>query len=75
MSVTVATLVVDLWVVFYCTDILHLNAVIVGTLFAASKIVDAFTDFAAGFIVDRTNTKWGKGRPYEAFMLLLWVST
>ena len=75
VSVTVATLLVDSWIIFYCTDMLHLNAAIVGTIFAASKIIDGFTDFAAGYIVDRTNTKWGKGRPYEAFMLLLWVAT
>lgn len=75
VSVTVATLLVDMWIMFYCTDILNLSAAIVGTMFAASKVIDAFTDFAAGYIVDRTNTKWGKGRPYEAFMLLLWVAT
>ena len=41
----------------------------------ASKILDAVTDALVGFVIDRTNTKWGKGRPYEIFMLFLWLST
>lgn len=36
-----------------------------GTLLLASKIVDGFTDILAGWLVDNTHTKWGKGRPYE----------
>ena len=40
-----------------------------------SKMFDSVTDVLAGFIVDRTQTRWGKGRPYEIFMLFLWFST
>ena len=40
-----------------------------------SKMFDSVTDVLAGFIVDRTQTRWGKGRPYEIFMLFLWLST
>lgn len=60
---------------FYCTDVLQLAPALVGTLFMVSKIFDSFTDIVAGFIVDRTQTRWGKGRPYEIFMLFLWLST
>ena len=63
------------YVTFYCTDVLQLAPALVGTLFMVSKIFDSFTDIVAGFIVDRTQTRWGKGRPYEIFMLFLWLST
>lgn len=60
---------------FYCTDVLQMPAALVGTIFLFSKLFDAVTDVVAGFIIDRTKTKWGKGRPYEIFMIFLWLST
>lgn len=60
---------------FYCTDVLGMPAALVGTLFLFSKLFDAVTDVVAGFIIDRTKTKWGKGRPYEIFMVFLWLAT
>ena len=59
----------------YCTNILGLDPLVVGTLLAASKIIDAITDLFAGYLVDRTNTKWGKGRPYEIAVLGVWFFT
>lgn len=73
-SVALSTLVLG-FATFYSTEVLKLNPALVGTLFMASKIFDSFTDLVAGFIVDRTQTRWGKGRPYEIFMLFLWLST
>lgn len=49
----------------YCSDTLGINIGVVGTLLLVSKIVDGFTDLFAGWLVDNTHTKWGKGRPYE----------
>lgn len=74
VSVALSTLVLG-FVTVYCTDALYLNPLIVGTIFMVSKIVDAVTDMIVGVIIDRTNTRWGKGRPYEIFMLFLWLST
>lgn len=74
ISVALSTLVMG-FVTIYCTDTLHLNPLMVGTLFMVSRIVDAITDTVVGVIIDRTNTRWGKGRPYEIFMLFLWLST
>lgn len=74
VSVALSTLVL-MYVTVYCTDALGLEPVIVGAVFAASKILDAFTDLFAGFIIDRTNTRWGRGRPYEIFTLFLWLTT
>lgn len=73
-SVALSTLMLS-YATFYCTDVLQLAPALVGTLFMVSKIFDSFTDIVAGFIVDRTQTRWGKGRPYEIFMLFLWLST
>ncbi len=62
------------YIVFYCTDVLHLNPLIVGSLFAASKIIDGITDVLVGYIVDRTNTRWGRGRPFDICLLGAWFS-
>lgn len=59
----------------YCTNALGMDAALVGVILMATKIFDGFTDLIAGYIVDNTNTKWGKGRPYEICIIGLWVAT
>ncbi len=50
--------------VFY-TDVLGINAGLVGTMFLISRIVDAFTDTAMGRIADKSKaTKAGKFKPW-----------
>ena len=50
--------------VFY-TDVLGINAGLVGTMFLIARIVDAFTDTAMGRIADKTKaTKNGKFKPW-----------
>ena len=50
--------------VFY-TDVLGIDAALVGTMFLISRVVDAFTDTAMGRIADKTKaTKNGKFRPW-----------
>ena len=50
--------------VFY-TDVLGINAALVGTMFLISRIIDAFTDTAMGRICDKTKaTQNGKFRPW-----------
>lgn len=63
------------YIVFYCTDVLGLNAALVATLLMASKIFDGVTDILAGYLVDKTHTKLGKARPYEFAIIGLWVAT
>ncbi|MDE5696049.1 MAG: glycoside-pentoside-hexuronide (GPH):cation symporter [Lachnospiraceae bacterium] len=60
---------------YYCTDILMMPTLMVGTLLLVSKIFDGFTDLIVGFIIDKTNTKLGKARPYEIFIVLVWLFT
>jgi Na+/melibiose symporter-like transporter len=63
------------FITYYCTDLLGLNAGIVGTILLGSKVIDAATDLIAGYVIDKTRTRWGKARPYEVFIVLLWVFT
>lgn len=67
--------VLMLQVTYYCTDMLGLKPGLVGTMLMASKVLDAFTDLMAGYIVDKTNSRWGKGRPYDVAIALTWLCT
>lgn len=51
---------------FY-TDVVGLTATAVGTMFLFSRLFDAFIDPMMGAIADRTNTRWGKFRPWVLF--------
>ena len=54
---------------YFYTDIFGLPAAVVGTMFLITKIWDSINDPIMGLISDRTNTKWGKFRPF-----LLWLA-
>ncbi len=54
---------------FFYTDVYGLNVAAVGTLFLVARIIDAFDSPIIGVLIDRTNTKWGKSRPY-----FLWLA-
>lgn len=59
----------------YCTDTLKMNPALVGTLLVVSKLLDGVTDIIAGYLVDKTDTKWGRGRPYELCIIGVWFFT
>lgn len=63
------------YITFYCTDILGLNAGIMGVLLLVSKLIDGVTDMIVGFIIEKTHTRLGKARPYELFGILMWLFT
>lgn len=52
------------FVMIYLTNTVGLNAGIVGTLIAVSKLFDGFTDVFFGSLIDKTKTKMGKARPW-----------
>ena len=74
VSATVVTLLLT-YLMIYCTDTLKINAAVVSMILVGSKVLDGVTDMFAGFIVDRTKTRWGKARPYEIFIVLIWICT
>lgn len=63
------------YVTIYCTNTLKMPAALVGTLLLVSKLFDGVTDLLAGYLIDNTKTKLGKGRPYELSIILLWLCT
>lgn len=55
------------------TESYGMTAASVGFIFLFGRVFDGFTDFVAGFIIDRTHTKFGKARPYEIFYPIMWL--
>lgn len=74
ISMTIGVLLIG-YVSFYCTDVLGMNIGVISALLLASKVLDGFTDLFAGFIVDKTHTRFGKARPYEFFIVFQWIFT
>ena len=52
------------FVMIYLTDTAGLNAGVVGTLMMFSRIFDGVSDIIFGALLDRTNTRMGKARPW-----------
>ena len=59
----------------YCTDFLGMAPATVGMILLVSNVIDFVTDFIGAIIVDNTNTKWGRGRPYELSILGVTICT
>lgn len=54
---------------FFYANVFGLSLVTTGTLMLVTRIWDAVSDPMMGIIADRTQTRWGRYRPY-----LLWMS-
>ncbi len=63
------------YLMMYCTDVLGMSAALVGSLLMASKIFDGVTDLVAGWLVENTHSRLGKGRPYGLCLIGVWVCT
>jgi GPH family glycoside/pentoside/hexuronide:cation symporter len=55
---------------FY-TDVIGINVAVMGYILLSVRIFDAITDPAIGFVSDRTNTPFGRRRPFIAGGALL----
>jgi sugar (glycoside-pentoside-hexuronide) transporter len=55
---------ITLYLMFFYTDVMELNPISVGVMFLVTRIIDGVTDVLMGILIDNTNTKWGKSRPY-----------
>ncbi len=53
-----------LYLLFFYTDVFGIPAAAAGTLFLVARLFDGLSDPAMGMIADRTETRWGKFRPY-----------
>lgn len=56
---------------YYFQNVICLNALALGWIFAVARVWDAINDPMMGSIVDRTRTKWGKCKPYLLFCPIL----
>ncbi|MFC4025606.1 MFS transporter [Oceanobacillus longus] len=51
------------FVSYYATGVAGLTVVVVSTILTAMRVFDGFTDPIIGFVIDKTETKFGKFRP------------
>jgi GPH family glycoside/pentoside/hexuronide:cation symporter len=56
------------YLTYFYTDVFGIAALAAGTMLGLSRSMDAFFDPVMGMVADRTETRWGKFRPY-----LLWL--
>lgn len=56
------------YLTFFYTDVFGITALAAGTMLGLSRSMDAFFDPVMGMLADRTETRWGKFRPF-----LLWI--
>lgn len=67
---TVITCLIMNFLTFFYTDIFGLTPALVGTLFIALRVFDAISDPVMGVIADRTQSRWGRFRPWQLWAAL-----
>ncbi|TDO93943.1 Na+/melibiose symporter-like transporter [Halanaerobium saccharolyticum] len=63
-TATNTAFVLIMYYAFFTQNVLGLSAAIVGGIATAMRMFDGFTDPVIGFILDKTDTKFGKYRPF-----------
>jgi glycoside/pentoside/hexuronide:cation symporter, GPH family len=58
----------SMFLLFFYTDVVGIPAAAVGTMFLLTRVWDSANDPLMGMIADRTNSRWGKFRPYLFFV-------
>ena len=58
---------VGFWLLFFYTDVYGISAAAAGTIMLIARFWDMAIDPIIGVVSDRTNTRWGKFRPYILF--------
>jgi len=69
LAINFAWASLGMFVVFFYTDVIGMSAAIIGTIMLFSRFLDGILDVLMGIIVDKTNSKYGKARPW-----ILWGS-
>jgi glycoside/pentoside/hexuronide:cation symporter, GPH family len=55
---------ISVYLAIFYTDIFGISALAAGTMIGVSRSFDAIFDVVIGMLADRTNSRWGKFRPY-----------
>ncbi len=50
--------VISLYLLYFYTDIMNLNAAAISLMFVVTRFVDGVTDLLVGYLIDHTNTRW-----------------
>lgn len=67
---TIITCLIANFLTFFYTDIFGLTPAIVGTLFISLRVIDAISDPLMGILADRTQSRWGRFRPWQLWIAL-----
>ena len=67
---TVITCLIMNFLTFFYTDVFGLTPALVGTLFLALRVFDAISDPIMGVLADRTQSRWGRFRPWQLWIAL-----
>lgn len=49
---------------YFFTDVMNVSATTLGMVIIITRVLDLFSDLIVGSLVDRTQTRWGKARPW-----------
>ncbi|MBP2078026.1 MFS transporter [Oceanobacillus polygoni] len=52
------------FITIYMTDTVGISAGIIGTIILVCRIFDGFSDIFMGTVIDNTNSRWGKAKPW-----------
>lgn len=63
-STNAVFLLISLYFLIYCTEVYGFSALLVGALMTGTRLFDAVTDPIIGLFIDRTDTKFGRFRPW-----------
>ena len=67
ISYCVEMILVLTYLMLFCTDVLMIDVMLIGAVMSVVKILDAISDIIVTNLADKTNTKWGKYRPWVLF--------
>lgn len=56
--------------VFFYTDVIGMNAAVIGTIMLISRLFDGVSDVCMGFVLDKTKSKHGKARAWILWMTI-----
>ena len=63
-GIFLAWMTLSFYLLYFYTDVMGLSPAKAGMVFFLASMWDAITDPVMGWLIEKTNTRWGKYRPY-----------